>query len=306
MLKYILKRLAQTLLVLFVVSIFAFLLIRIAPGSPAEMMVPDGSPPEAIKAMEVKLGLDKPLYVQYWKYISGIFKGDLGISTAYRTDVGSIILKRLPVTARLALISTIVGCLVAVPLSILAGSKKGSFTDFFTMSFALLGQAMSPVWLSVLDIFVFAVWLGWFPTMGVTSAAGYVLPVSVLAYQTAAQVARIGRSGMIDTLSEDYITATYAKGIRRSVVNWKYAFRNAMVPVTTLLGVRLGYTLTGAIIVETIFSLPGVGRLLNVSVANRDYALVQSLILLSACCFAVINLIVDIINSFIDPRIANK
>ena len=306
MLHFIIKRLGQTVLVLFFVSIFSFMLIRMAPGNPAVMMLPDGASDEAVQEMEVKLGLDKPLYVQYAKYMSDVLKGNFGMSTAYKTEVRGIILQRLPNTGKLAFASVVVGCLIAIPLGIIAGSRKGTATDFFTMLFALLGQSMSPVWLSVLNVFVFGVWLRWLPTMGTGTAAHYVLPVITLAYPMAAQIARIGRSGMIDTLQEDYITATYAKGISRRVVNWKYAFKNAMVPIVTLVGMQMGAFLAGTIIVETVFSWSGIGQLLNLSVGNRDYALVQSLLLISATFFAVINLVVDIINSLIDPRITYK
>jgi ABC-type dipeptide/oligopeptide/nickel transport systems, permease components len=305
-LHFIIKRLGQTVLVLFFVSIFSFMLIRMAPGNPAVMMLPDGASDEAVQEMEVKLGLDKPLYVQYAKYMSDVLKGNFGMSTAYKTEVRGIILQRLPNTGKLAFASVVVGCLIAIPLGIIAGSRKGTATDFFTMLFALLGQSMSPVWLSVLNVFVFGVWLRWLPTMGTGTAAHYVLPVITLAYPMAAQIARIGRSGMIDTLQEDYITATYAKGISRRVVNWKYAFKNAMVPIVTLVGMQMGAFLAGTIIVETVFSWSGIGQLLNLSVGNRDYALVQSLLLISATFFAVINLVVDIINSLIDPRITYK
>ena len=306
MLHFIIKRLGQTVLVLFFVSIFSFMLIRMAPGNPAVMMLPDGASDEAVQEMEVKLGLDKPLYIQYAKYMSDVLKGNFGMSTAYKTEVRGIILQRLPNTGKLAFASVVVGCLIAIPLGIIAGSRKGTATDFFTMLFALLGQSMSPVWLSVLNVFVFGVWLRWLPTMGTGTAAHYVLPVITLAYPMAAQIARIGRSGMIDTLQEDYITATYAKGISRRVVNWKYAFKNAMVPIVTLVGMQMGAFLAGTIIVETVFSWSGIGQLLNLSVGNRDYALVQSLLLISATFFAVINLAVDIINSLIDPRITYK
>jgi ABC-type dipeptide/oligopeptide/nickel transport systems, permease components len=305
-LHFIIKRLGQTVLVLFFVSIFSFMLIRMAPGNPAVMMLPDGASDEAVQEMEVKLGLDKPLYIQYAKYMSDVLKGNFGMSTAYKTEVRGIILQRLPNTGKLAFASVVVGCLIAIPLGIIAGSRKGTATDFFTMLFALLGQSMSPVWLSVLNVFVFGVWLRWLPTMGTGTAAHYVLPVITLAYPMAAQIARIGRSGMIDTLQEDYITATYAKGISRRVVNWKYAFKNAMVPIVTLVGMQMGAFLAGTIIVETVFSWSGIGQLLNLSVGNRDYALVQSLLLISATFFAVINLAVDIINSLIDPRITYK
>jgi len=299
---FILRRFVQTLIVLFFVTIFAFFLIRLAPGNPAIMMLPDGAPESAVKEMEIKLGLDKPLYVQYYKYIKGIFTEDFGLSTAYKRSVGSIIRARFPYSAKLAIWSVLIGCVIAIPLGIIAGSRQGSATDFFAMMFALLGQSMSPVWLSVLNMLVFGVWLKWLPTTGTGSYKHYILPILTLAYPMAASIARIGRSGMIDTLSEDYITATYARGLSKFKVNWKYAFRNALVPIVTLVGIQMGSFLAGTIIVETVFGVAGIGQLLNIAVGNRDYALVQSLLLISSLCFVVINFIVDIINSFIDPR----
>jgi len=301
--RYILKRLGQTLIVLFFVSVFAFSLIRMAPGNPALMMLPDGAPEEAVKAMEIKMGLNQPLYIQYARYIADVLRGDLGTSSSYKTEVGPLIWARLPSTASLSLVSVAVGCMLCIPLGIIAGSNRGSAIDFITMFFALFGQAMAPVWLAVLIIFVFAVRLGWLPAIGSGSLAHYVLPVFTLAYPMAAETTRIGRSGMIDTLSEDYITATYAKGVRPFVVNWKYAFKNAICPVITLVGMRLCAFLAGALIVETIFAWPGIGQLLTQAVGNRDYALVQSLLLVCAALFALVNLVVDIVNSLIDPRI---
>jgi peptide/nickel transport system permease protein len=171
------------------------------------------------------------------------------------------------------------------------------------MFFALLGQSMATVWIAVLNIYIFSVKLGWLPSIGMGSLLHYILPVITLGYPLAAETTRIGRSGMIDTLGEDFITATYAKGIHPFEVQWKYAFKNAVCPVITLVGMRMGAFLAGAIVVETIFSWPGIGQLINSAVGNRDYQLVQSLLLVSATMFAVINLIIDIINSFIDPRI---
>lgn len=185
-----------------------------------------------------------------------------------------------------------------------AGSNKGSIIDFITMFFALLGQSMATVWLAVLLIFVFSVKLGWLPAIGTGSIKNMILPVLTLAYPMAAETTRMGRSGMIDTLGEDYITATYAKGIKPFVVNWKYAFKNAVCPVITLIGIKLGTYLGGTIVVESIFSWPGIGQLLVTAIGQRDYALVQSLLLVNAAMFAIVNLIVDIINSFVDPRIS--
>ena len=302
MLEYIVKRIGQTIFVLFVVSVFAFALIRMAPGNPALLMVPDGSSEEVIEAMEEKLGLKDPLYVQYFRYITGVLKGDLGTSTQYRVPVSGVISQRLPNTAILAVISVIIGLCIAIPLGIFAGSRRGTIADFFAMFFALLGQSFSPVWLSVFLMMLFANWLGILPAMGMGSWKNLVMPVITLAYPMAAQITRVGRSGMIDVLSEDYITATYSKGMSSHVVNWKYAFKNAVIPIITLVGITLGSFLSGTVIVETVFGWSGIGQLLQQSVGVRDYAMVQSLILISASLIAVINMVVDIINSLIDPR----
>lgn len=302
MLEYILKRIGQTILVLFCVSIFAFSLIRLAPGNPALLMVPDGSSEEVIAAMEEKLGLHDPLYVQYFRYITGVLTGDLGESTQYRVPVINIVKERLPNTALLAVASVVVGLCISIPLGIFAGARRGTMADFFAMFVALLGQSFSPVWLSIFLMMLFANWLGVLPAMGMGSWKNLILPVATLAYPMAAQITRVGRSGMIDTLSEDYITATYAKGISRTEVNWKYAFKNALIPIVTLVGITMGSFLSGTVIVETVFGWSGIGQLMQQSVGVRDYAMVQSLILISASLIAIINMVVDIINSFIDPR----
>ena len=302
MLEYILKRIGQTIFVLFIVSIFAFFLIRLAPGNPALLMVPDGSSDEVIRAMEEKLGLHDPLYAQYFRYISDILHGDLGQSTQYRVPVAKIVANRLPNTALLAVASVVVGLLISIPLGIVAGSHRGTGVDFFAMFVALLGQSFSPVWLSVFLMLVFANVLGLLPAMGMGSWKNLILPVATLAYPMAAQITRVARSGIIDTLSEDYITATYAKGISRFEVNWKYALKNALIPIVTLVGITIGSFLSGTVIVETVFGWSGIGQLMQQSVNVRDYAMVQSLILISASLIAIINMIVDIINSFIDPR----
>ncbi len=302
MLKYIIKRLLQTVVVLFIVSIFSFLLIRIAPGNPALLMLPDTASEEQVKDMEANLGLDKPLINQYFHYMSGVLKGDLGNSTTYRVPVADVIPERLITTAKLTLTTIILGTLISIPLGIVAGAHRGTAVDFFSMFFALLGQSMSPVWLAVLNVYVFSVVLDWFPSMGTGGLKYIILPTITLAYPMAAKITRVARSGMIDTLSEDYITSTYAKGIKRSVVYRKYALKNALIPVITLIGIQIAQFLAGTVVVETVFSWPGTGQLINQAVQNRDYALVQSMLLISAAIFTIINLLVDIINSFIDPR----
>ena len=299
-LRYIGKRVLQTLIVLFFVSIFAFLLIRMASGNPARMMLPDDATEEQVQQMEIKLGLDKPLYQQYFMYMSGVLRGDLGTSTIYKQAVSKIIASRMPVTGKLTFWTIVVCLAVSIPLGVVAGSKQGTVTDFMAMFFAIFGQSMSPVWLGILLIYVFSSKLGWLPAMGYGGIKYVILPAITLGYPVAAEITRIGRSGMIDVLKEDYITATYAKGMSRKQVLWKYAFKNALIPIITLVGVQIGVFLAGTVVVETIFSWSGLGQLVYQAVSTRDYSLVQSSLLVIAAMFAVINLIVDIINSLVD------
>jgi peptide/nickel transport system permease protein len=301
--RYLLKRLGQTVVVLFSVTILSFVLVRMAPGNPARMLLPDDASEAQVAEMEHELGLDQPLYVQYLKYMSGLLKGDLGMSITYRTSVSSIIGKRLPATIQLTAASILVSLLISIPIGIIAGARQGSILDLGAMTFALIGQSMSTVWLAVLNIFIFAVWLGWLPALGYGGIKYFILPAVTLGYPVAAQITRLGRSGMIDVLREDFITATLAKGIPAHVIYTKYAFKNALIPIVTVVGMQIGYYLGGAIVSETIFSWPGIGQLLNQSVGNRDYPMVQSLLLVSAIIIAIINFLVDLINSLIDPRI---
>ncbi len=306
MIRFILKRLGMTVIILFFVSIIAFGLMRIAPGNPAMMVLPDGASQEAIREMEIQLGLDKPLPVQYLKYISGVLKGDLGTSIIYKVPVKKLIFQRLPATASLTVVTMAVCLLISIPLGIIAGSRQGTIVDLLATLFALLGQSMSTVWLGIFVIYIFSVKLGILPAMGYGTWQHYILPACTLGYPVAAQVTRMGRSGIIDVLKEDYITATYSKGISKAVIYTKYAFKNALIPIVTIVGMQIGTYMAGAVVVETIFAWPGFGQLIFQAVGTRDYPLVQSCLLVSAAMFALINLAVDILNSFIDPRITLK
>jgi peptide/nickel transport system permease protein len=304
MLRYIIRRFFQSLIVLFMVCVISFSLVRLAPGSPARLLLPDVATEEQIALKEKELGLDKPIYVQFYSYMSNLLKGDMGMSSVYNLPVSQIIFGRFPYTMRLALCVVIFGCLLAIPLGITAGVNRGKPIDFFSMLFALLGQAMAPVWLGVLLMYVFSVKLDWLPAIGTGGLKYMILPIITLGYPMAASLTRVARSGMVDTMSEDYITSTYAKGISKFSVYTKYAFRNAMIPVITMIGLNLGHYLGGSVVTENVFSYSGIGQLLTQSVGMRDYVMIQGLMLISAFAFTLINFIVDIINSFIDPRLS--
>lgn len=301
--RFVGKRLIQTLIVLFFVSIIAFSLIRIAPGNPATLLLPDNATPEQIAIKEAELGLDKPVVIQYLNYMKNILKGDLGMSYNYQQPVSKIFFARFPETLRLTIAMMVICIGVGVPLGIIAGISQGTALDFGAMIFALLGQSMSNVWLAVLNIYIFAVWLGWLPSVGVGGIEYLILPALTLGYPLSATTCRLGRSGMIDILREDYITCTMAKGIPSWLVYCKYAFKNALIPIVTIVGSQFGMFLGGSVVVECIFSWSGIGQLLNQAIGNRDYELVQSSLLLIAAMCAIVYLLIDIINALIDPRI---
>lgn len=304
MLRYFFRRLMQSLVVLLIVVVCAFFLVRLAPGSPARLILPPEATDEEVAEMEKIMGLDKPLYVQLWIYIKGLLRGDLGKSIVYQQPNARIIFARLPNTVRLAFGTVLVGCCLSIPLGIIAGTNRGKFIDVFAMFFALLGQSMSSMWLGVLFIYLFAVKLGWLPAYGTGGIKYLLMPMFSLGYPMAAGLTRVARSGMIDTLSEDYITAIYARGISDFKVYTRYALRNALIPVVTMTGLMLGIYLAGSVVVEAVFSFSGIGQLMNQSVNSRDYSMVQSLLLMSAFMFTFINFLVDIVNSIIDPRLS--
>lgn len=304
MLRFIVKRIAQSVIVLFFVVLFAFIVVRLAPADPARMLAGENASEETVAAIRAEFGLDRSYPEQFFIYIANIFKGDLGTSLQYRLPCTQVIFPRVLVSARLALSTILVVILISIPLGVIAGSKRGSFTEFFAMGVAMIGQSLAPVWLCVFMIYIFSVKLGWLPSMGNDAGIKFViLPVISLGMQHIASSTRMCRSEMIDVLGQDYITATRARGISRREVRWKYALKNTMAPVVTLLGMKLGGMLAGTVIVETIFVWPGVGQMLSQAVAVRDYPLVQSGLLVSATLVATINLLVDIINAWVDPRI---
>jgi len=296
------KRLGYTVFVLFGVSILTFGLLKLTPGSPARLMLSDDATEEQIREKEIEMGLDKPLTVQYFSYITGVVKGDLGDSLFYKMPNSTLIFQRLPATAYLTLVAMGIALLISIPMGIIAGVKRGSVIDLFAMIFALLGQSISGVVLGLIFILFFAVKLGWLPAMGYGGFAFVIMPATSLAMQMAALITRMLRSGMVDVLQEDYITATYAKGISNREITMKYALRNAILPVITVVGLQVGTFLGGAVVTEQIFGWPGIGTLTVQAIGLRDFPLVQSVLLVISACFVLVNLLVDIIYTIVDPR----
>ena len=303
MVRFFVKRILCLLLVVWIVSVLAFVMMRLAPGDAAVMALPDYASEEQIELMRVKLGLDKPYITQYFIYMGNLLKGDLGTSVLYERPCLDVIMERLPATLSVAVVCSAMVLLVSIPLGIIAGVNKGGPVDFFAVLFA--GQSMSVVWVCVLLLLFCSVKNNWLPSMGYNGLADVrylIMPAIAMGYKMCAGMVRMGRSGMIDVLNEDYITCAYARGMSKFVVNCKYAFKNSIIPVITIFGMDVAQMLAGAVIIETTFTIPGIGSMLVKAVSNRDYPLTQSTLIVTAAMFALVNLVVDIVNALVDRR----
>lgn len=299
----ILNRFFATIIVLIGVSIIAFALVRLGGGDPARLVLPDTATEEQVQEQRTKMGLDQPLITQYFTYIKGVLQGDLGYSYHFNMSVSKLIAFRLPNTARLAFFALLCALIWSIPLGLIAGIKRGTPADTFAMLFAIVGQSMSTVWLSLMLILIFGVKLKWLPTQGYESFKNLIMPGICMGFAFSANVTRMLRSGMIDVLQEDHITATRARGIQKIQIYCKYAFKNALVPVITIIGSQFGFLMAGSILVETVFGWPGLGELMMTAISARDYQLVQSILLISALIFVICNLIADLAYTLVDKRI---
>jgi len=300
---YLARRLLLTIPVLLGVATLVFLLIHLVPGDPAQSMLGEGAAPQEVAALRARLGLDQPLPVQFGRFVTGLLRGDLGTSLRTGEPVASSIATRMPATAELALAAMAVALLIAVPLGVAAAVWKGSWVDHGAMTLALVGISIPNFWLGPMMAIVFAVELGWLPVSGRGTLAHLVLPSVTLGAALAAILARMTRASLLEELRELYVIAARARGASRTRAVWRHAFRNSLVPVVTIVGLQFGSLLTGAIITETIFSWPGVGRLLIQSISFRDYPMVQGCILLIAVTYVMVNLVTDMLYGWLDPRI---
>ncbi len=303
MLSFIVRRLALTVLVLFGVATLVFSLIHLVPGDPAQAMLGDGASPEDIAQLRTRLGLDRPLAEQYVAYLKGLSRGDLGVSLRTQQPVVTQIAERLPATAELASAAMLVAVLLAVPLGLVAAVWQGRWIDQGAMGLALVGISVPGFWLGPLLALVFSVELGWLPVSGRGTLAHLILPGVTLGAALAAILARMTRASVLEELREQYVVAARARGASRVRAVVAHALRNSLIPVVTILGLQLGAVLTGSIITETIFSWPGVGRLLIQSINFRDYPMVQGCILLIAVTYVTMNLLTDLVYGWLDPRI---
>jgi len=301
--RFLVRRLLLTIPVLLGVATLVFSLIHLVPGDPVQAMLGDSASPQDIAELRGRLGLDRPLLVQYGSFLQGAVRGDLGMSLRTNQTVAAAILERMPATFELALAAMAVAALIAIPLGIIAAVRSGTGVDYAATTLALLGISMPNFWLGPLLAIVFSIVLGWLPVAGRGTPAHLVLPAITLGAPLAAVLARMTRASVIEELRELYVLAARARGLSYARAVFRHAFRNSLIPIVTVFGLQFGAVLTGAVITETIFAWPGVGRLLIQSIAFRDYPLVQGCILLIAVTYVAMNLLTDVAYGFLDPRI---
>jgi peptide/nickel transport system permease protein len=303
MLRFLARRLLLTLPVFVGVATLVFSLIHLVPGDPVQTMLGDSASPQDVAALRQRLGLDRPLGVQYAAFMKGVVTGDLGQSLRTSRPVITEITDRLPATAELAFASMLVAGCVALPLGIVAAANAGTFLDHAATTLALVGISMPNFWLGPLLAIVFSVSLGWLPVSGRGTLAQLVLPAITLGAPLAAVLTRMTRASLLEELRELYVVAAMARGVSRTRAVLRHAFRNSLIPIVTVIGLQFGVVLTGAVVTETIFAWPGVGRLLIQSITARDYPAVQGCILFIAVIYVLMNLLVDVVYGLLDPRI---
>jgi ABC-type dipeptide/oligopeptide/nickel transport system permease component len=302
-LRYFVRRVLLAIPVLIGVATLVFSLIHLVPGDPAQAMMGDGASPQDVAELRRNLGLDRPLLTQYASFLRHAVKGDLGTSFRTGQPVTQMVIERMPATAELAIASMIVAIVIAIPLGVIGAVFRGSAADYGAMTFALAGVSIPNFWLGPMLAILFSVELGWLPVSGRGTLAHLVLPAISLGLALAAILARMTRASLLDELNELYVRAARARGVSRAASITTHALRNSMVPLLTIMALQFGAVLTGAVITETIFAWPGIGRLLIQSIGFRDYPMVQGCILLIAVTYVTVNLITDLMYGVLDPRI---
>jgi peptide/nickel transport system permease protein len=300
--RYVAKRIAYSLLSLLLLTITIFFFVRVT-GDPASLLVEPGASEADIAAIHHRFGLDQPLFVQYGIFMWDLARGDLGESFYYRTPVMSLYLSRLPNSLLLAAVAMVFSLLIGIPSGILAAVRVGRFWDSAGKLFALLGLSLPSFWVGLVMILLFSVTLGWLPSSGSGTALHLIMPAFALGWYFAAAHMRLTRSSMLEVLGSEYIKLARIKGLPQALVIGKHAFKNALIPVLTLAGVNLVVMVNVAVVVETVFAWPGIGRLLYEGITFRDFPVVQGVVILGGGMIVVVNLLVDILYAVIDPRI---
>ena len=303
MFQYVIKRLLSTIPVLLGISLLLFFMLRALPGDPAEVLAGQMATPEDIELIRHQLGLDRPVYIQYAFFLGRLAKFDLGRSARTQNPVIQEVWARLPNTVLLAVVAIALACLFGIPAGIISAVRPYTFLDYFVTSTALFGMSMPVFWLGLMLVVVFAVWLHWLPAGGIGTWKHVILPSITLTAFVIAFIARMTRSSMLEVLSQDYTTTARSKGLKEQVVIIKHALKNALIPIITVVGLQFGMLLGGAVLTETVFAWPGLGRLIVDSILARDYPVIQGAILIFGLIYILVNLIVDVLYAYVDPRI---
>lgn len=303
MLQYVIKRLLSTIPVLIGISLLLFFMLRMLPGDPAQVLAGQMATPEEVDLIRHQLGLDRPIHVQYAFFLSRLARFDLGRSARTHNPVTEEIWARLPNTMLLAIVAITLACLFGIPAGIISAVRPYTWIDYVVTSTAIFGISMPVFWLGLMLVVVFAVWLHWLPAGGTGSWQHVILPSLTLAAFVVAFIARMTRSSMIEVLSQDYTTTARSKGLKEQVVVIKHALKNALIPIITVIGLQFGMLLGGAVLTETVFAWPGLGRLIVDSILARDYPVIQGAILVFGLLYILVNLVVDLLYAYVDPRI---
>jgi len=311
MLSYVLRRLAIAIPTLFLVSILVFSLLKLLPGDPAIALAGEERDPTVIEFLRQKYSLDQPLYVQYGKWLAGIAQGDFGQSIRTRLPIGEMIAQKLPVTIQLSVMAMALAALIGIPAGIIAALKRGTAADYGVSIIGLAGLSVPSFWLGIMLILLFAVTLGWFPSGGyvaffdspIDNLRHTLLPSLVLGTAAAAIVMRHTRSAMLQVMKQDYVRTARAKGLKERIVVVRHVLRNSLIPVVTMSTLHLGELLSGAVLTEQVFGIPGFGKMIVDGVFSRDYAVVQAVVLCSAALFLLMNLLADIAYVILSPRL---
>jgi peptide/nickel transport system permease protein len=299
---YLARRLLQALLVLLGVSFVVFLILFLT-GDPALVLLPPDATIEDVRRFRETMGFNDPFLVQYGRFLGGALRGDFGQSIRHGESAFALVVERLPATFELAGAALVIALCLAIPAGIVSAVRRNTTIDYVSTVTALLGQSMPTFWLGIMLILVFSVWLNLLPSSGRGTFQHLLMPAITLGLFTTARIMRLTRSGMLEVLNQDYIRTARAKGVGNPPVVWKHALKNAAIPIVTIVGIELGTLLGGAVITETIFAWPGVGRLSVQAIYNRDYPVVQAAVFLLASTFVLVNLFVDLAYTYLDPRI---
>lgn len=303
MFHYVLRRLAGMVPVLAGTALLVFSMIHLVPGDPALLVAGMEASPEAVARVRHELGLDRPLHIQFGRYLRQVGTGDLGTSIRTRTPVAQEIVERFPVTLRLAALATALSAFVGVLLGVVAALHHNRFWDGLVVVLSLLAASTPSYWLALMLMLAFSLSLGWLPSVGIATGWHYVLPVVTLAAQGVGTVARMTRAAMLEVVNLEFVRAAQARGLSRPRVIARHALRNALVPIVSVVGLRFGVLLAGTVLVESVFGIPGVGRLIVDAVVMRDYPMVQGAVLGVAVMFIVVNALTDVVYGIVDPRV---